>query len=421
MTSKRLAAIAASVAAVTLLVGCSSGNPVEKAPTSITLWSRGANEAINKALADAWNADHSTKVKLLPIPDADYTKKLAAAVAAGNPPDVATLDVVSIPEMVRGGILTDITDRAKSLSFFDKLAASYIDHSTKNGAIYALPENIDASSLFWNKDLFAKAGLDPNKPPTTFAEIKSDAAAISALGGAVKGFYFPGQCAGCNAYTFSPLVWASGGDYVNKAGTKATLTSSGLADALKFYQDLWASGDVPTDGKADTGANWVSSFGTGKVGMIGLGAFAIAQMKKNYPTIKFGITTLPGSHGGASSFTGGDVIAIPAKSKHVDASWEFVKWSLSQAAQVEVYAKAGSLVARSDLVNNKYATDPNVVSENKAALIGRLPTYYLNAGQIDAPTGPYNLAFQKIVFEGGDVLSTLKTANTEFQRLLGQG
>ena len=424
MRSRRYAALAVSVIATAFLaVGCTAGNTegTGETPDSITLWSRGANEAINQSLVDAWNADHEMQVELLPVPDAEYAKKLAAAVAAGNPPDVATLDVVAIPEMIRGGILLDITDRAQELEFFDELAQGYIDQATSDGRIYALPENVDASTLFWNKDLFEAAGLDPESPPTNFDEIREYAAAITALGDENHGFYFSGQCPGCNAYTFSPLVWASGGDYVNEDGTEATLTSQGLQDALKLYQDLWENGDVQPDAKDDTGANWVSSFGTGKVGMIGLGAFAIAQMEANFPDVNYGIAPLPGVDGGASSFTGGDVIAIPANAMNQDAAWEFLEWTLSEEAQVEVYAKSGSLVARESLVDNKYATDPNVQAENEAALLGRTPTYYVNAGEIDAPTGPYNLAFQKIIFEGADIESTLESANQEFQRLLDQG
>jgi multiple sugar transport system substrate-binding protein len=423
MKSRRFTPIAVAVGAVALLAACTSGpaDSGDSTPSSLTLWSRGANETINKALVDAWNTTHSTKVTLLPIPDAQYQQKLAAANAAGNPPDVATLDVATIPQMVRGGLLADITDQSKKLPYFDKLAQSYIDYSTLDGKIYALPENIDASTLFWNKDLFTKAGLDPAKPPTNFAELKADAAAISKLGGDIKGFYFSGQCLGCNNYTMSPLMWASKGDYVDKTGKKATLTSSGVEDTLSLYQELWRNGDVPQTAKADTGANWVSAFGSGNIGIEFLGAFAIAQMRADYPSVNYGITTLPGVDGGASSYTGGDVIGIPAKSKHQAAAWEFVKWSLTPAAQVEVYAKSGSLVARSDLVENKYATDPNVVAENKAALIGRLPVYYPNADQINSATGPFSIAFQSIVFDGADPASTLKSANDKLQQLLDQG
>lgn len=394
-------------------------SPSAAAPASITLWSRGANEVINKALVDAWNADHDMKVELLPVPDDQYDQKLAAAVAAGNPPDVVTLDVVKMPELMAGGVLTDLTDQAKALPFFDKLAQSYIDYSTLDGKIHALPENIDASTLFWNKDLFKQAGLDPEKPPTNFAELREYAAKITALGNDTYGFYLSGQCGGCNRYTFSPLIWASGGDYTDPTGTKATLTSQGVVDAMTLYQDLWKNGDISPDAKDDTGANWVSSFGSGKIGMIGLGAFAVAQLR-DFPDVSYGVTALPGVDGDKSSFTGGDVIAIPAGAKHPEASWEFLEWTLGEQAQVEVYARSGSLVARSDLANNKYFTDPNMVALVNAAMIGRLPVWYRNANEIDAVTGPYNAAFQAIVFGGADVKPELEKANTEFQRLLDQ-
>lgn len=418
---RNLAAVSAAALTVAVLAGCTPAEGGAGNPESITLWSRGANEAINQALVDAWNADHEMQVELLPVPDDEYDQKLAAAVAAGNPPDVVTLDVVKMPQLMAGGILTDLTDRAQGLDYFDELAQSYIEYSTSDGALYALPENVDASTLFWNKDLFAEAGLDPEKPPTTFEEIREYSAAITALGGDKHGFYLSGQCGGCNRYTFSPLIWASGGDYVDSSGTEATLTSDGVVDALSLYQDLWNAGDIPAEAKDDTGANWVSSFGSGNIGMVGLGAFAIAQMTESFPDVNYGVTTLPGVDGGASSFTGGDVIAIPSGTENVDAAWEFLEWSLTEPSQVQVYAKSGSLVARADFVENEYATDPNVVAENNAALIGRLPVYYENVNEIEAVTGPYNIAFQSIIFEDADVRSTLEDANTEFQRLLDQG
>lgn len=421
MNTKRLVAAAVSAASAISIIALVGPASAQESPDSIMLWSRGANETINQALADAWNETHDVQVELLPVPDADYMQKVAAAVEAGNPPDVVTLDIVAIPELMRGGALTDITERAQGLEYFDQLAQSYVEHSTTDGRIYALPENIDASTLFWNKDLFEAAGLDPEHPPTNFAEIREYAEAITALGDGRYGFYIAGQCAGCNAYTFSPLMWASGGDYVNEDATESTLDSQGLADALTLYQDLWEAGFIPPEAQDDTGANWVSSFGSGNIGMIGLGAFAIDQMAANFPDVNFGVAPLPGVDGGVSSFTGGDVIAIPAGAEHEDVAWEFIEWSLGEEAQVGVYAASGGLVARGDLIENEHATDPNVVAENEAVLIGRLPTYYTNAGEIDAPTGPFNTAFQEIVFGGADVESTLAEADARLQELLDEG
>ena len=73
-----------------------------------------------------------------------------------------------------------------------------------------MPLYADVSALFYNKDLFEKAGLDPNKPPTSLAELRAYADKITALGGDVKGYFLPGSCAGCNIFTVGPLMWASG-------------------------------------------------------------------------------------------------------------------------------------------------------------------------------------------------------------------
>lgn len=424
--ARRLSWIGAVLATV-LVAACGgagggAGSGGSSSPAQLTYWSRGANDRINGILVDTWNATHSTKIKLLPVPDDQYATKFAAAVNAGTPPDVVTLDVVSIPGLLDSNVLAGITSKARALPYFDKLAPSYIKTATRNGTIYALPENTDASTLFYNKDLFRKAGLDPEKPPTTFAELEQDAARITALGGGVHGFYFSGQCGGCNAYTFDPLVWASGGDFVSGDGKRSTLTNPAVKSALELYRTLWTSGDVPDAAKTDTGANWVQAFGSGKIGMESLGAFAIGQMKKNFPTVDYGITTIPGRQGGRSAFTGGDVVAIPRGSKHFDAAWDFLQWSLSRAAQVEVYAKDGSLVARSDLVDNKYShNDPHVLAENRAVAAGRQPVYYRNSLQIDAPTGPFNQAFQSVIFGGANPDPTLASAQSEFQRLLNIG
>ena len=82
--------------------------------------------------------------------------------------------------------------------------------ATFEDKLYGVPLYADVSALFYNKDLFTRAGLDPDKPPTSLAELRTYADKITALGGDVKGYYLPGNCAGCNIFTVGPLMWASG-------------------------------------------------------------------------------------------------------------------------------------------------------------------------------------------------------------------
>ena len=162
----------------------------------------------------------------------------------------------------------------------------------------------DASVLLWNKKLFKQAGLDPEKGPTNWAEIEEYAGKVNALGGDIHGFYFPGACGGCNAFTFMPLVWASGGDILVDGGKRATLDTPQMRDAIQLYRDIVAKGYVPESAKTDAGANFFGGFATGTVGIAPSGAFAIGNLVKNYPDVEFGVTYLPGKTGGACILRG---------------------------------------------------------------------------------------------------------------------
>lgn len=63
--------------------------------------------------------------------------------------------------------------------------------ATFENRVYGVPLYADVSALFYNKDLFRRAGLDPDKPPTSLAELRAYADKITALGGGIKGYYLP--------------------------------------------------------------------------------------------------------------------------------------------------------------------------------------------------------------------------------------
>ena len=116
--------------------------------------------------------------------------------------------------------------------------------ATFNDRLYGVPLYADVSALFYNKDLFKKAGLDPNKPPTSLAELREYADKITALGGDIKGYYLPGNCAGCNIFTVGPLMWASGATIeAGKCGDEP-LVGDGVKEVLQFARDMVKAGNV---------------------------------------------------------------------------------------------------------------------------------------------------------------------------------
>lgn len=371
------------------------------AAEDLQFWARAANEAINQRLVDAWNASHEPKVKLTVFPDDQFVAKIASATAAGSAPDVVAVDLILMPRFIRDGVVMDITDRVAALSFKANLSPGHMAISTSSdGRIFAVPRDVDASLLFWNKDLFAKAGLDPEKAPASWADVAAAAKKISALGGDVSGYYFAGNCAGCNAYTLLPLVWASGGTVLDKDGAP-TLDSPQVAEALEFYRSLVADGVVSGGARADNGSNWLTGFIAGNVGIQPLGTFAINPVMAGNPKLNFGVGFLPGKDGGTSAFAGGDVVGLSAAAKQPDAGWEFIAWTLSDEAQLEVVAKNNGLVARTDLIENSYAkANPNLVKGNQALSIAQVPSSVAYHSMFNDPNGPFATALTGVIFDG---------------------
>ena len=97
--------------------------------------------------------------------------KLATSVQSGDVPDLISFDLIFMPDFMRAGFLTDLTDTLGADPNQAKVAKAFRDLATYDGKLYGTGFTPDVSILLYNKDIFRKAGLDPEKPPTTIAEI----------------------------------------------------------------------------------------------------------------------------------------------------------------------------------------------------------------------------------------------------------
>ena len=418
---RRIGALTAVMAVAVAACGGSSKSADEAsgpATGTITLWARDAQKGFMGALADAYNKSHRAQVKVSIIPSAQFVQKFGTAAASGTAPDVASIDLVFLPYFASQGALEDITSLADSLSYKDALSPAHRKLATYEGKTYALPFTAEASVLYYNKDLFKKAGLDPNKPPSDYAEMIADAKKIRALGKNTYGFAFAGACGGCNVFEFTPHVWASGGDVLSQDGKKATLNTPQVADALKLYRDMWTAGVMPPAVKTDAGNLQATAFSSGKVGMTPLGAFAIATFKK--AKINFGVAPIPGKDGSSASFAGGDEIAIPAGSKNKAGAREFVKWATGEQAQT-VLAKQGIVPVRTDLVNKIYASiDPRYQLFGEMMAKGKTPYSVVENGIFNDNNGPWVKMINQAVF-GGNIPQAQASGQQGAQSLIDEG
>jgi len=397
-----IAAIASSSIGLGACGGDSGDSAAQSGPATgtITLWARDTQKSFMGALANAYNKSHKAQVKVSIIPSASFVQKFGTAAASGTAPDVASIDLVYLPYFASQGALEDITSLAEGLPYNDSLSPAHRKLAAYEGKTYALPFTAEASVLFYNKDLFKKAGLDPDKPPANYAEYITAAKKIRALGKDTYGFAFAGACGGCNIFEFTPHIWASGGDVLSEDGKKAMLDSPQVTDALNFYREMWTAGVMPPGVKTDAGSLQATSFSSGKVGMTHLGAFAVSTFED--AKVNFGVAPIPGKDGGDASFAGGDEIAIPAGSKNKEGAREFIKWATDEQAQT-VLAKAGIVPVRTDLIDKIYAPlDPRYKVFGDAMAEGKTPYSVVENAIFNDANGPWAKMINQAVFTGNE-------------------
>jgi multiple sugar transport system substrate-binding protein len=414
---RRVWAAAFAAAALAAVAGCSSsgsGSPAASQTsaddgTTLTMWTRAGTQTQTQALVDAYNASHKNKVKLTVYPNEQYPDKIATSAGARALPDIFTSDVVFAPNYVQQGLWTDVTDRFNALPFKNGVAPSIIKAGTASGKIYAVPHALDLSVMFYNKKLYTQAGLDPSKPPTTLQQFADQARAVAKLGGGVKGTYFGGNCGGCVEFTFWPSIWADGGTVMNAAGTQSTINSPQALAVFKIYHDLYADGTAATGSKDENGTTWLGALQAGNIGIAPGPSSWLPLLKQK--GIDVGVAPIPGVNGGQSTFVGGDVAGISVTSSHAAEAWDFLSWTLGDQAQVEVLAKSGEIIARTDLAQNKYAAaDSNVVTINQVMGKGQTP-YALNFNATyNDPQSPWTTTLRGALF--GDTASALASGQT---------
>ncbi|MBX4989858.1 ABC transporter substrate-binding protein [Rhizobium lentis] len=409
---KRLLA-ATSIATLCLFSAASAAENVE-------MWVRTGIGDSFKKVVEAYNSSHDNKVVVTEVPFSELVQKYATAIAGGQAPDALSMDLIYNPAFAAAGQLEDLTDWAKSLPYFNSLSPSHVRLGTYQDRVYGLPLSVETSVFAWNKDLYKKAGLDPEKAPASWEEITANAEKIRALGDDTYGFYFSGGgCGGCMIFTFTPLVWGAGADILSADSKTATLDTPQMRKAVDIYRNMVKKDLVPAGAASDNGTNFLT-FTNGKIGQQSLGAFAIGTLVTQHPEINFGVTLIPGVDGKPSSFAGGDNFVITKGTKKVDAVKEFLEYIYSMDGQ-KIMAKYGSLPTRGDIADKVLeGLDPRMQVGLKAISVAKTPYTLQFNDLINSANGPW-ASFTNAAIFGDDVDGAFSSAQSEMQSIIDSG
>ncbi len=324
-------------------------------------WSTGpSGESITKSV-EAFNRSHPN-IKVKPVYVAtdggdSITSKLLTAVAGGNPPDVVLASRYGVAEyMAAVTPLNELAERDNiNESMFYKWAWQ---ESVYDGKLLGLPYDGTARALFYNKDHFKEAGLDPEKPPLTIAELEAAAKKLTKKEG--------------NQYTRFGLIpwygegwlytwgWAFGGSFLDQSTGKVTANDPNIVKALEWETEFakqFGIQDV-TSFTSSAGSNATNPFITGQLSMMINGNWMISQIEQYNPNLNYGISYIPTPSGkDFNTFVGGRVLIIPTGAKNLEEAWEFVKWMCTSEEGQSMKKITGEFAANPEINEKLYADD----------------------------------------------------------------
>jgi multiple sugar transport system substrate-binding protein len=374
----------------------------------------------------------------------------AAKLAAGTLPTVFTVPFTDGRTLGENGQLADLTSDVKALPYFSKYNPAVIaEGTTASGKIVAVPTAAYAQALHYNRNLFTQAGLDPNSPPTTWADLATYAKKISSSTGKA-GYAEMGKSDNSAGWIATTVAYALGGRMETGTGTsaKATLDNAQTKQALQMLHDMrWNDGSMGSN--FDYGWSEINqAFAAGKVGMYisGSDVFTnLVQAEKIDPKM-YGLAALPlASDPNAAILGGGTLAAVrpDAKAAEKAAAVKWIDFFYEQPLvdQAQAVRNAQTLVASKqpvgvpalpvfdkqqyDLANTWIKSYINVPQDQMTAFTSKVFDQPLAAEPAASTQSVYH-ALDPVVQavltnKGANIDSLLKTANDAAQTAISQG
>ena len=345
---------------------------------TLTIWeaygASGTSEkdAFDKIVGQVKAANPGLTVTVTDVPFNDLFKNFETQAAAGAGPDMYIAPNDNLPSEARSSLLVDVSDLADTLK-----AAPYntsdvaINAATVDGKMYEIPESMKAVELFYDKSVLTT-------PPATIDDWKANASKLGWVYGANGG----------GAYYLWGLYSTFGGKILADDG-KCAATQGGVADALKWLQDMKAAGMKFYQNDNDAKADLIS----GKIAGFIDGPWQSGDLSKALGD-KLAVVAGPKGTGDWAPMTAPDGFYINASSANVDLAKQFALQFLLPANE-QVFADAGHLPANTTL----QPTDP--IAQSFAAL---MPSGFARptAKELNNYWGNFGDALVKAIDAGGD-------------------
>lgn len=344
-------------------------------------WGNDSEVATFKAMIKQFEEKYqNVTVNYEVVPQSDFDTKLQSMIAADDQPDVFYCSVDSLMKYAATDNLYDLTTYVDNNDVFDasnvweSAISLYKYDGTKigNGPIYALPKDVSAFSVVYNKDLFKAAGIAPptEENPWDWNDYLDAAKKLT-----------NSDVYGTAMYSLESAVWSNGADWLDSSVSKVTFTDPKFTEALQYVADLRCKYKVAPSSAEEASLSSYDRFMQGKLGMMGVGSWATADLwdKCDFEWDLMDWPVSPNT-GEKAVWFGSAGLAVAPTSKNTEAACNLAAFlAFNEDAQRTSYTKGMSVPTLKDMANGEYLKMDKLPANKKAFLnvladYGRLAT-----------------------------------------------
>lgn len=363
-----------------------AANDSEKIHLTFMGWGTDAEVATFKAMIAQFEEKYpNVEVEHIVVPSSDYMVKLQGMISSGTQPDVFYINPDYIMQLAMTGNLYNLSDFVANNDLFEEenVWPSALDfyrfdgNNVNVGDIYALPKDVSAFAVVYNKDLFKSAGVEaPTKDnPWDWNDYLEAAQKLTSGEGDNKIY-------GSAPYSLESAIWANGADWLDSTYTKISIDSPEFIEALQWCADLRTKYKVAPSVAEEASLGSYDRFLQGKLGMMGVGSWAVADLWSKCD-FDWDIMAWPVSPntGKTAVWYGGSGLAVAATSKHVQEACNLAAFlAFNEDAQRTSYQAGQSVPTLKDMAYGEYL-QMDAKPENKEAFLDILADYGRRATQ----------------------------------------
>lgn len=284
---------------------------------------------------------------------ADTTTRAITAARGGNPPHLAILSAVDV-FMLQDEGLVEAWDNHLTEDELETWVGGFYDafraNTYKDGKTWGIPFQRSTPVMYYNKDAFKEAGLDPEAPPSTWEElvdagkkltIRDDNGTVTQWGVRIPSSGFP-------YWPFQALAIANGAELMNEAGTETYFDHPAVIEALEFFVDLSKEHEIMAPGIVDWGAT-PRAFLDGEAAMAITTTGNLTNIRTN-ATFDLGVAMLPKNKQYGVATGGGDFFLFKGHDEEsTRAAIDFVKWATAPEQAATWSIATGYVAPRPDI------------------------------------------------------------------------